>query len=1057
MVNARDDKTLVMLTLAGDQNAYEALVRRWEKAAVASARSVIGSQYMAEDAAQDAFITAWMKLDRLIEPEKYGAWVCRIAKNCAKNMIVRFRDYLDLDVVANYDLSDDSHDPEALYLASEERRELHESISHLSEKVQTVIKLHYFEGLSIADIADRMRVSVGTVKWQLHEGRKKLRKDLCAMNETMNDTLVQRVMKKVEELKAWQRMNSKNGFEEVYRDVLKDVEELPESKTKYSALADVLLCGWWWLAGEKNDALFARIKEAAELGGNEEVMIFVCNQEDSKWYGSAGREFMKDKQIPHLQSLGMRRAEGVEWLNLANDYLVANDEIDTENGKIEKGKEALEKALALLDPSDYYYAFAKSILQREEFFAEYGKVTGLRKIRSHAEVNALQKTEGGYHLMKDLYYGKGRLSGVGFESDRIFRNASYHDGQFTLTSMQVGQSHTGSDGTTLTFVSDGECISTPCGTFDDCKVWETKYGFEFYRTYYKDGVGIVKQVHESDGCTDVRTLCSYHIAGGSGILPMAKGNTWEYSAGYKNEFLQHKCVYTCHHADENGAMLGSARVIVRHGYDEDSWLDMVTAIRNEYFDSAVGKVQDVSHYMERAEALAKTSVEKAHTKAACSVCRRIMETDPEFNPNYSAKGLWNFFGRFVLFENNGEYCINGDWRYSFELKSWAGEAMCPMLSNDIYDVLMEGAGCIFSEKWKSGYRETRERLLYSDPLKTEISVSDGGTVETAAGKFENCLHVSVNIKGLEHCTGREYRGGRREYDFAPGIGIVRVVGVYSGKGTCNSVYELAEYEGAGEGYMPFADGMMRRYEALNLTDGMKAGVTYIYAKNEKGSIVISSDKLGIQQKPQIISSYSSIIGEIKEHEHWDKGPDGHEDCRRQRYVNNFNIFLHFLGRFDPYRAPESVQWRKFRIGLIEYLAEGDEIPAAWLGYYAELHLGCAAAIFGCRKEEMWEEGYAMLEKALSLFAKWNEIPDGTALEIGNKAIFGGIKVIKGMEEIEYPDGAREPIYSDTGVAFERNADSMYIGMCRWIWFESVRSEQRFEEYKQRALALMEKK
>ena len=90
MVNARDDKTLVMLTLAGDQNAYEALVRRWEKAVVASARSIIRSQYMAEDAAQDAFITAWMKLDRLMEPEKYGAWVCRIAKNCAKNMIVRF-------------------------------------------------------------------------------------------------------------------------------------------------------------------------------------------------------------------------------------------------------------------------------------------------------------------------------------------------------------------------------------------------------------------------------------------------------------------------------------------------------------------------------------------------------------------------------------------------------------------------------------------------------------------------------------------------------------------------------------------------------------------------------------------------------------------------------------------------------------------------------------------------------------------------------------------------------------------------------------------------------
>ena len=37
---------------------------------------------MAEDAAQDAFVTAWMKLNVLQDPKKYGAWVCRIAKNC---------------------------------------------------------------------------------------------------------------------------------------------------------------------------------------------------------------------------------------------------------------------------------------------------------------------------------------------------------------------------------------------------------------------------------------------------------------------------------------------------------------------------------------------------------------------------------------------------------------------------------------------------------------------------------------------------------------------------------------------------------------------------------------------------------------------------------------------------------------------------------------------------------------------------------------------------------------------------------------------------------------
>ena len=80
------------------------------------------------------------------------------------------------------------------------------------------------------------------------------------MNEKWSDTLVEKVMKKVAELKLWQFKNSKDGFETVYKDILKGVEELPESDKKYHALADVLMRGWWWLPGDKNDTLFARIK-----------------------------------------------------------------------------------------------------------------------------------------------------------------------------------------------------------------------------------------------------------------------------------------------------------------------------------------------------------------------------------------------------------------------------------------------------------------------------------------------------------------------------------------------------------------------------------------------------------------------------------------------------------------------------------------------------------------------------------------------------------------------------------------------------------------------------
>ena len=169
MKNYRDieTETLVTLTLAGDQGAYEALVLRFQRAVISSAARITGSEYMAEDAAQDAFVSAWLKLSSLRERGKFGAWVCRIAKNSAKNMVLRYRDYINIDAVigAEYETGECTEDA---FLRSSEHEDLHESIDTLPDKVKTVIKLHYFDGYSIAEIAAMMRAPVGTVKYQLH-------------------------------------------------------------------------------------------------------------------------------------------------------------------------------------------------------------------------------------------------------------------------------------------------------------------------------------------------------------------------------------------------------------------------------------------------------------------------------------------------------------------------------------------------------------------------------------------------------------------------------------------------------------------------------------------------------------------------------------------------------------------------------------------------------------------------------------------------------------------------------------------------------------------------
>ena len=108
------DEMLVRLTLVRDEAAFEELVKRHQRAALLIAQSVTKNLYTAEDAVQDAFLTAWQRLDTLKDPAKFGPWVCRIAKYRAINLAKRYRDYIPFDEVENY-VSDVTEDISGYY------------------------------------------------------------------------------------------------------------------------------------------------------------------------------------------------------------------------------------------------------------------------------------------------------------------------------------------------------------------------------------------------------------------------------------------------------------------------------------------------------------------------------------------------------------------------------------------------------------------------------------------------------------------------------------------------------------------------------------------------------------------------------------------------------------------------------------------------------------------------------------------------------------------------------------------------------------------------------
>ncbi|MBQ8368850.1 MAG: hypothetical protein IJY35_02590 [Clostridia bacterium] len=84
-----DTAALVKAAADGDDGAFEELVIRTQRLALAAVYRIIGDSDAAEDCVQEAFITAWLRLHHLRDRTKFAPWLCRIAVNRAKNCVTR--------------------------------------------------------------------------------------------------------------------------------------------------------------------------------------------------------------------------------------------------------------------------------------------------------------------------------------------------------------------------------------------------------------------------------------------------------------------------------------------------------------------------------------------------------------------------------------------------------------------------------------------------------------------------------------------------------------------------------------------------------------------------------------------------------------------------------------------------------------------------------------------------------------------------------------------------------------------------------------------------------
>ncbi len=828
-----DDGTLVSLALLGEEGAFDELVERHEKDVKRTALRIVGNPFSAEDAAQDAFLAAWNHLAELRYPDKFGVWILRIAENRARTLVKRYGSRLS-ELRADMDELGDPAEAASFraWEDAEAEERVREAVDALGGSLRDTVRLHYLEGYGAKEIADMLGIPEGTVWSRLYQGRKVLRKGF-GIPEDGRDGLVSRVKRQIEGLKRLSLRNDKTGLAETYGAVLTLAEGLDDSPEKTSLLADALLFGSWWIPGRDSEALRARIRAAALESRNEEVMMSVAFDEAAKFRGDDRIRFIRERQIPALREAGFEKTLGASYFWLG--HALAGE------GRSLEAVSAFGEVTKHLPPSHPYYACAVSALRVE---VRAAKAKDPARVRVGCMGEVYEKSGGKWIFADQPGYTRGH---AGPDTDAVpFFWLSRCDGLIDDPAMGPGDARVSEDGKVLLMLRKAESpVTVPAGTYGDCLIYETK-GESFLpldiETVVCPGVGIVKQTDRVRGVSFLLTAADVR---GTGRIPFVVGNRWTYRAEPLEDgggvlLRDEQTVEIVYATDRR--VTASVGVYAEAEYDASSWKGNMAAARDLYHDGNM--LRDVEEFLLRAGELARTPRERIHTAAASDVMRRIFRTDPVFNPDWTERGVRNFFKPLAAIRSEGEVLLRfGDRSGSFEWKAGGrGPGYFSLAYNFLYEIVSTAWGVLWSDGWTPGFSASKRHMILDRVIETALTVGEDEAVSVPAGEFSACRTVRARTAGYLPSFS-----GLLEFWYAPGVGLVK----FRRTGTAEDeeedakgpfTWELTAYRGTGAGYFPLDDGLIRRYEPADqpLPDGYRGWVEYAYSTDETGTVIFKN-------------------------------------------------------------------------------------------------------------------------------------------------------------------------------------------------------------------------
>lgn len=172
----KEDQHYIDLIRTGDTRAFAVLVDRYKHMVFTLAAKILKNHEEAEEVSQDVFVKVFSALHTFKGDSKFSTWLYKIAYYRSLDYLKKQKRSLhtsSIDSDTEYHLSSMENSLDSL-VADERKKIIKKAIDELPEADAVVITLHYYEELSLKEIAEIMHIEANTVKVRLFRSRKRL-------------------------------------------------------------------------------------------------------------------------------------------------------------------------------------------------------------------------------------------------------------------------------------------------------------------------------------------------------------------------------------------------------------------------------------------------------------------------------------------------------------------------------------------------------------------------------------------------------------------------------------------------------------------------------------------------------------------------------------------------------------------------------------------------------------------------------------------------------------------------------------------------------------------